>query len=457
MNTPVQARLEEVAAAAEAAAAGSESLDAFRAHVEARLAEVTSQAAGQHTALREYVDEQLQTVRAEAASGGAASTDAGGSASSEAAVAALEQRVEAQLGAVRGQLGDIRLEASEAAEAATGVQEYVDSALDDMKAWVTDQLAPQKPLHVVENGDSTPDSEPVGKAAAQLQALVAPLEERLAALNSALDAQKAEAETQAGKLREGISGAADAAAGWRDGVDSIAADVAALREDVTEQVAGLREELLSMAASVAPEQGATTAVDTSAGAEAADQAELHARLGALQERLEELQRSQAAMEASHADAAGRETEAAPALSAAALDGQLAALKEELTSYVDATADSIRAEAAAAAPPAEQLEDGEDKSPPAPGLKVAVGEPRGPDVRRHSQELVSYADGWVAALADALASFSEEAGPAAAAVSALYGQLDEALLGLAGELAAAQGSPGDEAAIQQEVRHCRGRS
>ena len=439
-----------MAAAAEAAAAGSEGLDAFRAQMEARLAEVSSEAAGRSTALREYVDEQLQTVRSEAATTAASTSQNSGSEGSEAAVIALESRVEAQLGALRGQLGDIRLEASEAAEAAGGVQDYVDSALDDMKAWVTDQLATGQTQHAVENGDSAADSEPAAKAGPQLQALVAPLEERLAALQSALDGQKAEAESQAADLRSGISTATEAATGWRGDFDTVAADVAALREDLSDQVAGLREELLSIAASVAAAKAPEPTSGAGAETAAAEQAELRARLEAMQEHLDQLQRSQAAVEEARADAASREAEAVPAAGSGALDEQLAALKEELTSYVDAVADSIRAEAADAATAAK---GGEEDSPSAPGLTVATGPSQGPDVRHQARELVKYADSWVAALADALGSFSDEAGPAAAAVSALYGQLDEALLGLAGELAAAQGSPGDDGADQLEVRLC----
>ncbi len=448
----MQARLDEVAAAAEAAAAGSEGLDAFHLQMEARLAEVSSEAAGRSTALREYVDEQLQTVRSEAATTTAASTSRNsGSEGSEAAVVALGSKVEGQLSALRGQLGDIRLEASEAAEAAGGVQDYVDSALDDMKAWVTDQLATGQTQHAVENGDSAADSEPAAKAGPQLQALVAPLEERLAALQSALDGQKAEAESEAAELRSDIRAASEAATGWRGDFDAVAADVAALREDLSDQVAGLREELLSIAASVAAAKAPEPTTSAGAEAAAAEQAELQGRLEAMQEHLDQLQRSQAALEEARADAASREAEAVPAPSSAASDDQLAALKEELTGYVDAVADSIRAEAADAAAAAEAGDGGEEDSPPAPGLTVATGPSQEPDVRHQARELVKYADSWVAALADALGSFSDEAGPAAAAVSALYGQLDEALLGLAGELAAAQGSPGDDGADQPEVR------
>ena len=405
--------------------------------MEARLAAFSSEAAGEHTALRKYVDEQLQTVRSEAATTASTASAHDGTANSGAGVAALEQKMEAQLVAVRGQLGDIRLEASEAAEAAGGVQEYVDSALDDMKAWVTDQLAPTKPAHVVENGDSATDSGSIAKPAVQLQRLVAPLEDRLAALQAAMDAQKTEAEIHAADLWSGISRAADAAAGWGTESNKLAADTAALRTDVTEQVAGLREELLSMAASLAPAKGADAATEAGAGAAAAQQAELHARLEALNEGLEQLQRRQAAVEAAAVDAPAAQT-------GAVTDDQLVALKEELTGYVDAVADGIRA-----AHPAKHDET-DAESRPAPGLTVAVAAPQS-GVRHQAQELVRYADGWVAALVEALASFSEEAGPAAAAVSALYGQLDEALLGLAGELDAVQGSPDGEAADQAQVR------
>ena len=443
-----QARLDEVAAAAEAAAAGSEGLDAFRAEMDARLAELSSQVAGERTALREYVDEQLQGIRSEAAaSTSIAAPDASGADGSEAAVAAVEQRMEAQLGAVRGQLGDIRLEASEAAEAAGGLQDYVDSAMDDLKVWVSEQLATGKALHPVENGDSVTDGEPAAKAAAKLQALVAPLDERLTALQSAVESQKAASKAAAGEAPSEVSGAADAATGLRADVERVAANVAALREDVSEQVHGLRNELLSMAASVAPTQHADADASSAAEATAAEQASVRKRLEELHERLEELHRSQTVLEAAinRADAA----EAEIAGGATATDAQLAALREELTNYVDSVAAGI-CEEVAAPPPAKEAEAEEDSGPPAE-LRVATGASRGAEVLRHqAKELAQYADSWVAALADALSSFAEDAGPSAAAVAALYNQLDEALLGLAGELAAAQGGAADGLAEQAEV-------
>ena len=434
-----------MAAAAEAAAAGSDGLDAFRAQMDARLAELSSQVTGDHTALREYLDDQLQGIRSEAAtSTSQASPETGGADGSEAAVAALEQRMEAQLGAVRGQLGDIRLEASEAADAAGGVQDYVDSALDDLKAWVSDQLATGKPSHPVENGDSGADVEPAAKTAAQLQAFVAPLEEQLMALQSTVESQKAAAEAAAGELREEVNGVADAATGLRTDVERVASDVIALREDVSEQVQDLRDELLSMAASVAPTK--STEADLGSAAEAAsEQAMLRARLEALHERLEELQRVQTAREA--ASKRADDADAALAGGAAVTDAQLAALRQELTSYVDSVAAGIHEDAAAAG----EKDGAEAGSAPTAELRVATGASRGTKAVSHqATELAQYADSWVAALADALGSFAEDAGPAATAVAALYNQLDEALLGLAGELATAQGATGEEAAGQLEV-------
>jgi hypothetical protein len=129
-----------------------------------------------------------------------------------------------------------------------------------------------------------------------------------------------------------------------------------------------------------------------------------------------------------------------------------ALREELTSYVDSVAAGIREEVGAA-PPAKEEQAEEDSGPPAE-LRVATSASRGAEVVRHqAKELVQYADSWVAALADALSSFAEDAGPAAAAVAALYNQLDEALLSLASELATSQGGAGEGPAGQAEVHVC----
>ena len=436
----MQARLDEVAAMTLAAAEGQDSMSGLREDVDGLLEGVVSQVASTaqvQVTLREDIDRQLEAIREELR----AATPEGGVQTTESSegnelVMALEKNVGSQLEGLRAQLGGIRLEAAEATETATGLQDFVDSSVADLREWVADQVsAAVAAAAAVKDAEAVDGTENglLNSAEAERsgsELLAAPAVPLIT--KSDLESQREMFEAQLHQVEEAASQHAVKAANETLEMKASASAATAVVEQelalVTSELSALRKQLELQIQQQEEQKQRASADQIAAGV---DRERMMESLGQLQQHQLDAVQEEVAQLRLQLDESVDVVSALPSDVSAASDAELvptqvAALRDELTAYVDEVASSLRS----ANPPASPVADANPSLAPAADQNSAH-DATGP--AEQASTLAKFATGWLTDLHGLLATYGADSNPETLAVNEVYALIDVDLAEVAEQL------------------------